>query len=438
MYNRNLYRQILAGVSGIVALSLAGSWLLLTEVSYFLATLALAGIILLASRLVQQLNATNRKIACFFDSAAHSDSALRYPHASADPNLQKLHAAMNRLLLQIEENRNNLEERTQYYESLLHRLPIGVISATSGGKILSVNPAAHSLLQCSPLVRLQQLDNVEEGLYSTFATLLPGQRKLIRITNEREVKDLSLTASQIQMKASSVRLYSIQDIRQELDDKEADSWIRLIRVLTHEIMNSLTPITSLSEDLLLHQEESSPQQIKEGLEVIREQGANLIHFIHSYHRLTHLPSPQKTLIPLQELFGKVALLLTAEKGAGRISFLPPHPDTLSVYADKNLLTLVLINLIKNAIRATDSVPCGSIRVEARLHAASPQIVVTDNGCGIPPDLLTEIFVPFFTTHPDGNGIGLSISREIMRMHGGSLKVISREEQGSTFIIDFGK
>lgn len=436
MYNHKLYRQFAAGMIGMILFVFAGIWLVVTDTSLFAGTLCIGLFFFISFELLHLLNATNRKVAYFFEAVKNNDSAIRYPEEEKDPYLKMLYKKMNVLLGQSAENQMKIEERTRYYETILHQLPVGIITTTVDGEILAINPAARDLLQCSPLVRLQQIDAVEKGLYNVFSVLPAGERTLIRISNEREIKELSLTASCIQSKNAYIRLYTIQDIKKELNDREADSWIRLIRVLTHEMMNSLAPITSLSDDLLTHIKETDEQQLSEGLEVIREQGKNLIAFINSYHSLTHLPVPQKSMIPLKEIIDKIALLLAAEPGYERICFNLSVPDTCTVYADKNLLVLVLINLIKNALQATASLSGGKVKVTAFLRAGLPVIQIIDNGKGIPPDLLEEIFVPFFTTRPDGNGIGLSISRQIMRLHGGHLEVTSREGEGSIFSICF--
>lgn len=434
MYNSKLFIQLVFFVCGITLCAIAGSVLLVTGVSAFGGCICLVLIVFQMITLINLLNTSNRKIADFFASVHTHDSTIRYPEQTSDPYLRKLYTAMNRLTSVIREGRIELEQKTQYYESILHQLPVGIILADEPGLILFINPAARRLLQYSALTRMDQLDRIENGFFALFTGLASGQHQLIKLTNERESKSLSLVATTIQVREKTVRLYTLQNIRKELDEKEGESWIRLIRILTHEIMNSITPLTSLSHDLLKHINLNTKDQLREGLEVIHEQGEALITFINSYHRLTHLPAPQKELFPVKDLFNKVSLLLCAEPGKERVFF--TNPATVTIYADKNLITLVLINLIKNALQATAGTPAGRIEIEAFTPPQFPFIKVTDNGKGIEAHIQEEIFVPFFTTRTGGSGIGLSVSRQIMRLHGGSLTVKSSVGEGATFKMEF--
>lgn len=208
----------------------------------------------------------------------------------------------------------------------------------------------------------------------------------------------------------------------------------IIRVLTHEIRNSITPITSLSADLLKHLDTSDPDQQREGLEVINSQAKSLTAFLNSYHRLTHLPDPERRPVDVQELFTKLNRLLCAEPGSNRIRY-QTAPE-LFIRADLNLIVLALINLIRNALQAIADYPDGQITVEASGVSGHPCIRITDNGPGIPPEQLSAIFTPFFTTKSGGSGIGLPISRRIMYLHGGQITVASSAYVRTAFTLEF--
>lgn len=221
--------------------------------------------------------------------------------------------------------------------------------------------------------------------------------------------------------------------RAEVEEKRL-YYESIIRVLTHEIRNSITPIASLSSDLLKHVADNNPVQQKEGLEVISNQAKSLTAFLDSYHRLTHLPDPQRTEINVQSLFDKLERLLCAEPDHERVRYIVK--DNMLLVADQNLIVLALINLIRNALQAINRKPDGKIVVEAALVANSPVLTVTDNGPGIPSELMSSIFTPFFSTKSGGSGIGLSISQRIMQLHSGQISVSSVPNVCTVFRLEF--
>lgn len=221
--------------------------------------------------------------------------------------------------------------------------------------------------------------------------------------------------------------------RAEVEEKRL-YYESIIRVLTHEIRNSITPIASLSSDLLKHVDDNNPVQQKEGLEVISNQAKSLTAFLDSYHRLTHLPDPLRIEINVQSLFDKLERLLCAEPDHERVRYIVK--DNMLLVADQNLIVLALINLIRNALQAIKGKPDGKIVVEATLVANSPVITVTDNGPGIPSELMSSIFTPFFSTKSGGSGIGLSISQRIMQLHSGQISVSSVPNVCTVFRLEF--
>jgi signal transduction histidine kinase len=245
-------------------------------------------------------------------------------------------------------------------------------------------------------------------------------------------------------------ILSLQDIKHELDEKELESWMKLIRVLMHEIMNSITPITSLSETLSnLYSKGDSPvfpEQITnktiattlQGLNVIKEQGKGLMSFVESYRKLTRVPEPDKKLFKVVDLMNRVGILYNSLEKSEQIklSFSVKNPD-LEIYADQNMISQVLINLVKNALEANENNSSGRISLVAELNnSQKAEICVIDNGPGISEENLDKIFVPFFTTRQNGSGIGLSISKQIMRVHGGNLKVRSIPGKETVFCLSF--
>jgi nitrogen fixation/metabolism regulation signal transduction histidine kinase len=300
------------------------------------------------------------------------------------------------------------------------------------------------------LTHLQQIDRVDKKLFRVVRDLKPFDRRLAPINTKQGEVQLLLKTTSFGSNENELIILSIQDIKHELDEKEVDSWMRLIRVLMHEIMNSITPITSLSESLLkIYSSGDKPVQpddvtgktiatTVQGLNVIREQGKGLMAFVESYRKLTRIPKPEMKLFSVAELFSRVKILSDSlEKGGNmEISFRMNDPH-LEIFGDENLISLVLINLIKNAAEANENNPCCRISVVSGTDLnRHPEITVTDNGPGISPENLEEIFIPFFTTRENGSGIGLSISKQIMGAHGGSLKARSIPGSETIFCLSF--
>jgi len=281
-----------------------------------------------------------------------------------------------------------------------------------------------------------------------FQKLKGFDRKLIQLNNEREKTELVLKAKAVRLNDENLMLVVIQDIHQELDEKETDSWMKLIRVLTHEIMNSVSPITSISESVLKHLSNNGAvidineisnnklQASVKGLEVIKDQSQGLMNFVQSYRTFLNVPPPNKTLVSAKALLEKIQIL---QKGLGEkteISILV-EPKALEIYCDEKQITQVLINLCKNAIQALATQQEGKIKLIAKQNSNGIKFIqVWDNGEGIPTSLQEEIFIPFFTTKETGTGVGLSLSRHIMRQHGGSLKLYASVKEGNIFQLDF--
>ncbi len=295
---------------------------------------------------------------------------------------------------------------------------------------------------------IKQLDQVDKELYGLFAKLKPFERKLVQLTNEREKKQIALKSTTLSLNEEDLLLVVAQDIHQELDEKETDSWVRLIRVLTHEIMNTITPITSISESILKYfrteggelkadfKEEHIQNAIK-GLEVIKEQGADLMEFVQSYRSFLSLPPPDKELVPANKLLDKIKVLMVQESKNDLLSFETiVIPKDLELFIDEKQISHVLINLCKNALQSLSETRKAKIRVTAGVNGQGKKFIeVRDNGPGIPAELIDDIFVPFFTTKNSGTGIGLSLSKQIMHLHGGSIGVTSNKNTVFTLIFE---
>ena len=263
----------------------------------------------------------------------------------------------------------------------------------------------------------------------------PGDKLQVTFHNERGTVNLSIRVSEINVRKEHLRILALNDINTELDEKEIDSWIRLTRVLTHEIMNSVTPITSLC-DTLLSMSESKDEEISHGLQTISATGKGLLSFVESYRQFTRIPTPEPSLFYVKAFIERMVELARHQNPCDNIIFHTEiSPEDLILYADENLISQVVINLLKNAIQAIGSQPDGKIEIQAYCNDTEEILIeIKNNGPEIPLEIAEHIFIPFFTTKEGGSGIGLSISRQIMRLSGGSLTLLPDKE--TRFILKF--
>jgi len=450
MFSKNLYFNIILRVSFIVVLSVLLGYFIVIDQSLRFSIICFLLIFFLTINLVSYLNTTNKKIRFFFDSVRNDDSNLSFPVGTRNAGLSELYQSMNTVNQQIQQLKIENRQQEQYFGILLEHLATGIITYDNQGFILHANSSAKKLLSIDVLTHLKQIERKDQKLYQTINSIKPNERRLIAITTEQGEIQLSLKATSFRTNDKELVILSIQDIKNELDEKEIESWMKLIRVLMHEIMNSITPITSLSESLSNIYSTGGkpvlPDKVNSktiattllGLNVIKEQGKGLMSFVESYRKLTRVPEPEKKLFKVADLMSRVQILYNSLEKSDRIdlSVSLKNPD-LEIFADQNLISQVLINLLKNALEANENNRNGKIRIAASVDINNhPEICVIDNGPGISEENLDEIFVPFFTTRQNGSGIGLSISKQIMKAHDGNLKVRSVPGKETLFCLTF--
>ena len=450
MFSKNLYFNIILRVLLIVLLSAVLGYFAVIDRSFRFSIICFLTLVFLTINLISYLNSTNKKIRFFFDSVRNDDSNLSFPVETRNPALKELYKSMNRVNQQIQQLKIENRQQEQYFRTLLEHLAAGIITYNDKGFILHANSSARKLLSIDVLTHLQQIERKDQKLFETIISMKPYERKLVAITAEGGEIQLSLKATSFKTKENELVILSVQDIKNELDEKEIESWMKLIRILMHDIMNSITPITSLSESLSniygaggkpVLPEEINVKTIAttlQGLNVIKEQGKGLMSFVESYRKLTRVPEPEKKLFKVADLMNRVQILYNSldKSDKTNLSVSMAKPD-LQIYADQNLISQVLINLLKNALEANENNNDGKIRiVVSEGFNDHHEICVIDNGPGISEENLDEIFVPFFTTRQNGSGIGLSISKQIMRVHGGNLKVRSVPGKETVFCLSF--
>ncbi len=375
-------------------------------------------------RLYRHYRRNIKKVIFLFDAIDNVDFSFNFPMQGVSKNDRILHQSLNRIKAFLQHTREEQMEREKYYEKILNMVDAGIMVVDSHNNVLQHNQAALRLLDTDVLTHLNQV--------------------------REKLKDehLSKHETATMIKDKPVRIIAISDVSHELSNQEIDSWIKLIRVLTHEIMNTITPVTSLSETLLKELEEdmhwegrfatcpNSPKEkdLRIGLETIHKTGTELLSFVNNYRRFTHVPQPQPSLFYVEPFLNRMAMLCNHEVS------IEVAPKDLIVYADESLIAHVVTNLLKNAVEAIkekESTEVSEdkhafIRIKAYANEQEAIVIdVTNNAGIIPDDIAAHIFIPFFTTKKEGSGIGLSLSRQIMRVSGGTLSLHQDKEENTT-------
>ena len=400
--------------------------------------------------LVEYLDRSNENIASFLDSIRFDDLSYSFKTGSDDPIVQRLHRELNEAMQKLRSARREKDSEYLFFKNIVMHVGIGLIIFREDGKIEIFNSAARRLLKVNSAENISDLKEVSDPLVQVFHKLKTGGRELFRLKIGDDIVQLSVYAIELTLRGENVKLISLQNIQSELEEKEMEAWQNLVRVLTHEIMNSVTPISSLAgiveEELQQHMasQQKGPltqeqlQDIHLSLQTISKRSEGLIHFVREFRSLTSIPKPKLATISVKSLLEELCMLHRKELMEKNIRLdISVYPEDLTVSADKNMVEQVIINLLKNAIQSFEDQENKEIALKAYLTDKSrPVIAIRDNGTGIDPEALDKIFIPFFTTKKTGSGIGLSLSRQIMRQHQGTLTVKSTVGKGTEFFMRF--
>ncbi len=345
---------------------------------------------------------------------------------------RRFNCTLNRLRNIFDKERHEIIEQEKYFGLMLDHVRTGVVVIEQDGRVNYCNKTALSLLGIATFGHIRQLRPVSESLYNAFLTVTDSEEERASYYNESGKMTIALTASAATIGKSAVRVVAFNDISSEIAENEQQSWSKLIRVLTHEIMNTVTPIASLSETLLNF--ENVDEEVRNGLDTISQSSRGLIKFVDSYRNLTRVAPPVKRAFYFRELAERV-ISLTKEQAlvSGAECIYIEKSDDILLYADEGQITQILINLVKNAIQAE----ARHIEITAEINLAEHVIInVTNDGSPISKESQEQIFVPFYTTKQDGTGIGLSLSRQIMRLHNGTLSLTRSDETSTVFTLTF--
>ncbi len=440
-FNLNCTIRILMAGLSITALILA-----FHRSYYATAFVLLIAIVFQIHDLLHYVNKTNRDLSRFLSAIENADFSQSFSNQRMGDSFKELSSSFTRVVERFQNIRAEKEENFQYLQTIVRHVGTGLFAFRPEDKRITLfNNAAKRIIGLPHAHSLSDFKQVSPDLEKQLNNIDAGQSHLIRVLKDGELKQLSLHATRITLRREELMLVSIQDIHNELEDKEMESWQKLIRVLTHEIMNSITPIGSLASTAtsLLTQDNESPNpeelaDIREALDTISRRSDNLLSFVHAYRNLTRVPKPEFETVDLAALLNRIHQLLKQELLDSNIKLeIDVRPPNLTITADPGLIEQVIINLIVNAIHALEGKKDGKIRVAAGLDPKSRvSLHITDNGPGIDQDAMDKIFIPFFTTKKNGSGIGLSLSRQIMRVHKGSITATSVPGVATTFLLKF--
>ncbi|MCK4852855.1 MAG: GHKL domain-containing protein [Bacteroidales bacterium] len=444
------YRIRIAGRIILTGLFMAFMFYALEQEKWYVATgVSALIVILLMIDLFRFIDRSNREFTSLLEALKHQDFTQSYSRKFAEKSFRELESSFNEILEQYRGARMDQAAQYQYLQTVIEHINIALVCFNNSGKVFLFNQAAAVLFRKAKVESLEPLKSIHPTLHQLMVSLRAGQREVIRVNREGELLQLSVHVTEFRVRKEKFKLVSLQNIRHELEEQELDSWQKLIRVLTHEIMNSVTPVSSLSSAIneMLTDEEGRRRalgtlsrddldDLYSSLDTIEERSRGLLSFVADYKNLTRLPQPLLEDITVEFLLNHMHRLFKKDMASENINYqvqIPAHQ--MSICADSIMIQQVLINLIKNAMEALKESEEKSIMLSADSRNEKVIIRVRDNGKGIDDEDLEKVFIPFYTTKKKGSGIGLSLSKQIMRLHKGSIHFQS-DDSGTVFNIEF--
>lgn len=400
--------------------------------------------------LIRCVERTNQYLSRFFLAIKYGDFSQTFTGKELGGSFRELVTAFDEVMDKVRQTRSEKEEHYRYLQTIVRHVGIGLMAFKADGSVDLINTAAKRMLKVARLKNIQSLNSFSQSLVDAFFSLKAGEKALVKIPDQD--MELALHAAEFRLKDQKYILVSLQNIQSELQEKEMEAWQTLIRVLTHEIMNSMTPITSMAAtviDLLRPFQGENGEaidaetitDIADALKTIHKRSLGLTDFVEAYRNLTLIPKPKFKIFPINDLFGRIEKLMENKLTKKGINFQwSVEPQSLELTADPGLIEQVLINLVLNAAEAFDGVKDvkpSRIQLTANLEDNGKIIIrVTDNGAGIVKEALSKVFIPFYSTKKKGSGIGLSLSRQIMKLHKGSIMVQSEPDVETVFTLKF--
>ena len=449
MLLKKFYINIWIRVVAIVATSLLMAACFVWMRDYLIIFNILGILVIQVVLLVRSLNQLNNDLESFFEAIKSNDSSLVFSHRKKNTPFKGLYQQLENINRNIQQIKIENQNQNQYFKALVEHVGVGLIAFNSTGKVTLFNRAASELLRKAYLFRISELDSVQPGLCRLLEELQPSDQRLVSLYRQQELLQLSFKSTWIKIMDERIKLVSLQNIRNELDEKELESWQKLIRVLTHELMNSAGPMSSTIATLneFIVNSNGKPKKVNEltnemvediatGLHILEERSIGMVEFVTKFRNLTLLPKPTFSTFSITELLANIRVLMNEKinKRGIDVEIKVPY-ENMQITADRSMVEQILINLISNAIYALEGIETPRIWLIAKVDENDkPMLIVADNGKGIPEEIRDKIFIPFFSTRKDGSGIGLSLSRQMMRLHGGTLTMTSTPGEMTVFTL----
>ncbi len=444
MRYKYFYRAILLRVLFIIFLAGGAAWLCFENHAVVLCIVLLLVLVMAVFNLIRYFSNVNRWISYFLLGIENEDTSLKVPGKTGNKALDDVYKGMERLNELFRKTKMEIYSQEQYFHSVINQSVTGLFSVNEKGRVVDINPVAEKLTQLKKHHHINILQHIDVALPGFILKNNQESNRPSAIFSNRYGQKLLFKMSEIFIRGETIKLVAVSDITKELDNREVDAWIKLARTLSHEIMNNIVPITTLSDVIMgyftkkgnpLNEDEVDIKTIKntvKGLTVIKERSEGLMNFVENYRKFTKLPEPQIMVTDLVKLLDNNLIAATAFSGFDKIKLQKELPSKLMFPTDEKLFSQVLLNLFKNAVEALSSSGDHdpALSIVMKKTGSLIEIKIMNNGPVIPPELREQIFVPFFTTKEGGSGIGLSLGKQIMLSLGGDI-VLSISDQGQT-------
>ena len=425
---RKFSAKVSLRVSGILLSALLAAFLFFNTQFYFTASFLSGVCFLQAFWLGRMVNKTNRQLTIFLDSIKYAEFNRKFEPMGLGEDFDGLSSSFNQVLNEFQSIRKEKEEQFFFYQNVVQHIGISMMAFEANGNIVMLNNAANKLFQVQNPSRIDQLEKFSPKIVEHLLSIENNQKRLVKLQKDDDFLQLSIYAKKFKQEDKEITIVSVQNIESELEQNEMEAWQKLIRVLTHEIMNSIAPISSLSttvNQMIEHwntPDDETGDDIKQALRTIQKRSDGLLQFVQTYRNLTKIPKPDFKIIQVQPFFNDLQQLFKKELYEKNIKLtINIDPPDLEITADESMMEQVFINLIKNAIHAVDKVINPQLNLNAKYGTYGNVILqVQDNGQGILPEVIEKIFIPFFTTKTSGSGIGLALSRQLVRAQGGNI------------------
>lgn len=452
MTYKHFYRAILIRLVILILIAGATTWLFLQK-NYWLAGIGIFVLVMQIVNIIKYFNRINHWISFFLLGIENEDTTLKIPSKSGNKAIDEVYKGLNRLNELFWQTKMQINTQEQYLRSVISQSATGLFSVNEKGRVMNVNPAASNLTNLTDYQHVNSLSFINEALPDFIQQSAHDATGQSAIFENQFGQKLFFKLSDIKTKDEKIRLVAVSDITKELDTSEVDAWIKLARTLSHEIMNNIAPITTISQviagkfikgnDKIITVEEVEPKIIADtvkGLQVIEDRSKGLMHFVENYRKFTKLPEPRFIETDLVVLIKNNVMAAKAFPGSDKIKTEPILPETMPFVTDEDLLSQVIINLLKNACEALTESKNEKPTILVKLEdiGTITRIEISNNGPEIPPEIREQIFIPFYTTKEEGSGVGLSLSKQIILKMGGDITLQTGKTKWTTFIISLPK